>query len=215
VVGWGPAKINSYGSDPAPWVTMAGRVWGPFQVIVILAILNSALANANAGVNAATRVMYAMGRTHTLPTIFSRLNQYRVPDIAIFFAMAIALVCGLVPGFIYGPLTAFALLGTIIILPIILVYIATCVSVPVFYLHEHPSEFNVLRHIVVPLIPLIIMLFVLYLQLVPLPPAPLNLAAPIVGIWLLAGIVIAIVMGRLAPELLAAGRTIYVEGIED
>jgi amino acid transporter len=215
VVGWGPANIGKYGSDPSPWVTMAGRVWGPFQIIVILAILNSALANANAGVNAATRVMYAMGRTRTLPSIFAHLNKHQVPDFSIILAMIIALVCGLVPGFIYDPLTAFALLGTIIILPIILVYIATCISVPVFYRREHPEEFNVLRHIVVPVIPLLIMLFVLYLQLVPLPAAPLNLAAPIVGVWLVIGIVIAIVLSRNAPELLAAGRKVYVEGEEE
>jgi len=149
-----------------------------------------------------------------LPTIFAHLNRHQVPDIAIFLAMAIALVCGLVPGFVYDPLTAFALLGTIIILPIILVYIATCISVPVFYRREHPDEFNVLLHIIVPVIPLIIMFFVLYLQLVPLPAAPLNLAAPIVGIWLLIGIVIAVVLNQRAPDLLAAGRTIYVEGEE-
>ncbi len=215
VVGWGPANIDKYGNDPSPWVTMAGRVWGPFQVIVILTILNSALANANAGVNAATRVLYAMGRTRTLPTIFAHLNKHQVPDFSIILSMVVALVCGLLPGFIYDPLTAFALLGTIIILPIILVYIATCISVPVFYRREHPAEFNVLRHIVVPIIPLLIMIFVLYLQLFPLPAAPLNLAAPIVGVWLVVGIVIAVILGRRAPELLAAGRKIYVEGEEE
>src|SRR6266571_2759811 len=59
VVGWGFSKIATYLKDSDPWATMATRVWGPFEFIVSLAILNSALANANAGVNAATRVLYA------------------------------------------------------------------------------------------------------------------------------------------------------------
>ncbi|GHO48251.1 APC family permease [Ktedonospora formicarum] len=167
VVGWGPAKIGTYGTDADPWGTMAQRVWGPFQIIVILTILNSALANANAGVNAATRVLYAMGRVGTLPRIFSHVNKQQVPDIAIFLSIAVALVCSLVPAFAYDPTTAFALLGTILILPIILVYLLTCVSVPVFYLRKHRAEFNVLRHVIVPVIPFIFLLFVLYYQFFP------------------------------------------------
>src|SRR5579884_3605673 len=75
VVGWGFNKIASYPNNPDPWGTMASRVWGVFSFIVILAILNSALANANAGVNAASRVLYAMGRTRTLPAPLAQINR--------------------------------------------------------------------------------------------------------------------------------------------
>jgi amino acid transporter len=46
---------------------MATRVWGPFAFIAILAILNSTLGNANAGINAGARTLYAMGRIRALP----------------------------------------------------------------------------------------------------------------------------------------------------
>src|SRR5260221_4125025 len=39
-VGWAFIKITTYSSDPNPWGTMAQRVWGPFSVLVIFAILN-------------------------------------------------------------------------------------------------------------------------------------------------------------------------------
>ena len=65
VVGWGINNLGTYTSNPDPWGTMATRVWGEFAFIAIFAILNSALANSNAGVNAATRVLYAMGRSRT------------------------------------------------------------------------------------------------------------------------------------------------------
>src|SRR5712691_5635887 len=104
VVGWGFNRIATYPNETNPWGTLANRVWGPFSFIAILAILNSALANSNAGVNAATRVLYAMGRVRTLPGPLSHINaRFRTPDIAIIFTMIVGVVFTLWPGFVYGP----------------------------------------------------------------------------------------------------------------
>ncbi|TMD02609.1 MAG: APC family permease, partial [Chloroflexi bacterium] len=93
VVGWGFNNIAKYPLDPNPWGTMANRVWGAFSFIAIFAILNSALANANAGVNAASRVLYAMGRTNTLPAPLMHINaRFRTPDLAIIFTMIVGVV---------------------------------------------------------------------------------------------------------------------------
>ncbi len=214
VVGWGPSKIATYLNDSNPWGTMATRVWGSLGIIVNLAILNSALANSNAGVNAVTRVLYAMGRVRALPSALAHLNRFSSPDVAIIFTMLLGIILTLVPGLIYGTTTAFALIGTIIVLPIILVYLATCVAVPVFYLREQRAEFNVLRHIIVPAIPFAVLLIVLWVQATQQYQAPLTLAFPIAAVWLLLGIVIAVVLSLRAPEVLALGRKIYVEGDE-
>lgn len=213
VVGWGINKLSTYTADADPWGTMAIRVWGPFHIIVILAILNSALGNANAGVNAASRMLYAMGRTRSLPPILARLNKNSVPDVAIIFTMIIAIVFSLLPGAIYGTTLGFAFLGTVLTLPIILVYMATCVSVPFFFLRKHRDEFNIIRHIIVPLIPFIILLFVLYFQFSPLPAAPLNLAGPIVAVWLVVGIIITIVLQKRSPDSLKESSKIYTEDV--
>jgi amino acid transporter len=210
VVGWGFSKIATYVNDPDPWATMATRVWGPFEFIVSLAILNSALANANAGVNAASRVLYAMGRTRTLPGMLARTNRFHTPGAAIFITMAIAVICTLWPGLVYGPATAFALVGTIIAIPIILVYMATCLAVPFFYRREHPEDFNVVQHIIVPAIPFIVLAIVLYFQFAPVPP-PLNLALPISAAWLVLGIVIVALLSFRAPEALARSSKVYLE----
>src|SRR5713101_3620859 len=119
VVGWPFSKISTYPNDLNPWGTMATRVWGIFAFIAIFAILNSALANSNAGVNAATRVLYAMGRAKTLPGPLAHIShRFRTPDIAIIFTMIVGVVFTLWPGFVYGPTTAFALIGTVITIPI-------------------------------------------------------------------------------------------------
>jgi len=220
MISWGVnAVAKTYTTDPNPWDTLAKKVWGPFDLIVIFAILNSALANSNSGVIAASRVLFAMGRTKTLPTALAHTNRFRAPDVAIIFTMIVALVATLVPGLIYGTTTAFAFVGTVITIPIILVYIATCISVPFFYRREHPAEFNVLRHVIVPIIPIIVLVAVIYSQVVPLliPPyqaAPLGYAVPIVIIWLVAGLIIVFLLRTRAPQILAQGNKVYGEEAE-
>jgi amino acid transporter len=99
----------------------------------------------------------------------------------------------------------------IVALPIIAVYIATCISVFFFYRRERPQEFSVVRHIFVPLIPLVVLTFVLYFQFVPPAAPPLNLAGPIFATWFLLGIIVVLVLRFRAPQSLAASSSIYVE----
>ncbi len=211
VVGWGFKTIGTYTQDANPWATMASRVWGPFEFIVSLAILNSALANANAGVNAASRVLFAMGRIRALPGILSRVNRFRTPDIAIIFTMIVAVVATLWPGLVYGPAVAFNLLGTIIGIPIIIVYMATCLSVPFFYRREHRGEFNIGWHIIVPAIPFIVLAIVLYFQFVPLPAAPYNLAGPLCAAWFVLGLIIVVILTLRVPQAMTRSSEIYLE----
>ena len=212
VVGWGINNLGSYVTNADPWAAMANRVWGVFAFVAILAILNSALANSNAGVNAASRVLFAMGRTNTLPGPLAHVSsRFRTPDVAVIFTMIVGVVFTLWPGFVYGPPTAFALLGTIITIFILIVYMATCLAVPFFYYRERRPEFNVLRHVIVPLVPFIVLIFPIEAQFVPPPPAPLNLAAPICAAWFVLGLVIVILLSLLSPKALAQSNRIYVE----
>ncbi len=217
---WGVnAVAKTYITDPNPWDTLAKKVWGPFDLIVIFAILNSALANANSGVIAASRVLFAMGRTSTLPRSLAHTNRFRAPDVAIIFTMLVALVAALVPGLLYGTTVAFAFVGTVITIPIILVYIATCISVPFFYRREHPAEFNILRHVILPIIPILVLAAVIYSQVVPLliPPyqaAPISYAVPICIAWLVIGIIIVVLLRVRAPQILARSNEVFGEGAD-
>jgi amino acid transporter len=205
VVGWGINNLSTYSSNPNPWGTMATRVWGEFAFIAIFAILNSALANSNAGVNAATRVLYAMGRSKTLPRPLAHISRrFRTPDIAIIFTMIVGVALTLWLGFVYGPTTAFALIGTIITIPILVVYMAACAAVPFFYAREHSESFNIVRHIIV-------LIFPILAQFIPAPAPPLNLAGPIVAAWFVIGLVVVVVLSMRSPEALASSTKIYVE----
>ena len=211
VVGWGFNKIAAYPGDPNPWGTMATRVWGPFAFIAILAILNSALGNANAGINAGARMLYAMGRIKAFPGVLGRTNRYRTPGLAIFLVLIVGTLIMLWFGLVYGPTTAFAFTGALLTVPILLVYMATCLSVPFFYLREHRDEFHVVRHVILPAIPFILLAVVIYFQFVPLPAAPFNLVGPINAAWLVLGIIFVVLLGTRTPHVLTQGTRLFAE----
>jgi amino acid transporter len=209
VVGWGFSKISAYPNDPNPWGTMATRVWGPFAFLAILAILNSALGNANAGINAGARLLFAMGRIRALPEALGRTNRYRTPGLAIALVVVVGTILAIWAGLVYGTVTGFAFIGALLTVPILLVYMATCLSVPFFYWREHRDEFNVVRHVIIPAIPLILLAVVIYFQFVPLPAAPFNLVGPLNAIWLVLGIIIVVLLRVRAPQVLAQGNTLF------
>ncbi|HEX9131567.1 MAG TPA: APC family permease [Ktedonobacteraceae bacterium] len=211
VVGWGFHTITTFPSDPDPWGTMAARVWGPFAFLAILAILNSALGNGNAAVNAGARMLFSMGRINAFPGVLGQTNRFRVPGPAIILALVLGIIIMLWTGLVYGPTLAFAFVGATLTVPIILVYIATCLAVPFFYWREHRDEFNVLRHVILPAIPLVLLGIVIYFQFVPLPAAPFNMVGPIDAAWLVLGIIIVVFLSVRAPQVLHQGTRLFAE----
>jgi len=212
VLGWGLNRLGTYGADPNPWATLGQRVWGIFSLVVVFAILNSAVANTNAGVNAATRVIYAMGRAGALPAPLAAIHRaHRTPYVAILLTMTVGVVLTLWAGLVYGPTAAFGLIGTIITIVFLLLYLAACLSVIAYYRRERPDEFSVWRHILVPLIPSVILLFPLGAQFYPQPAFPYNLAGPICAAWLVLGIVVVVYLSVRHPAALANGARIFVD----
>jgi amino acid transporter len=212
VAGWGVSRIAAYADDPNPWGTMATQVWGNKSAIIIFAIMNSNLGNAVAGINAASRAMYAMARTGTLPSPLAHIHaRYRTPDIAIFTTAIIGTLLTLWLGGHYGPPAAFALVGTMVTILIMIVYMATCLSVPLFYYREHQKEFRVVRHVLLPLAPAVALVFPIWVQFVPAPPPPLNLAGPICGIWILLGLAIIALLRKRSPEALSVSGRVALD----
>lgn len=211
VVGWGFHTITTFPSDPDPWGTMAARVWGPFAFLAILAILNSALGNGNAAVNAGARMLFSMGRIKAFPGALGQTNRFKVPGPAIIVALVVGIIIMLWTGLVYGPTLAFAFVGATLTVPIILVYMATCLAVPFFYWREHRDEFNVWRHVILPAIPLVLLGVVIYFQFVPLPAAPFNMVGPIDAAWLLLGIIIVVFLSVFAPQVLHEGSRLFAE----
>src|SRR6202012_5007255 len=129
----GPGKFSSFGtSGPLSWEGIARSSYGLFRVFVFLAIINSTIANANAGSNVSPRTAFSLGRIGIFPRSFARLHPtHRSPLVAVAVQFAIAVGLTLALGFGYGPTTAFLLVATIIVIVVVAVYIivnAACIG---------------------------------------------------------------------------------------
>ena len=215
VNGWGIAKIQDYAAAAAPWADLSKRYWGFVGPLIIsFAILNSALGNGNAGINAASRVAYAMGRIGTLPRSFANLSRYQTPITAITIHSVASIVISIGLGLAFGVANAFGLIGSLLTLGLLLLYMASCVSTYFFYRRERPQDFRVVQHVIVPAIPLIVLVITFWYQIYPIPPFPLNLAVPILAIWVILGIVYMLYLNRRNPEALQQGKEIFLQDLE-
>jgi amino acid transporter len=205
-----------------PWDGLASKVWGPFSILVLIAIINSAFANSNAGANAATRVGYALGRVGLLPRALAAVHpKFKTPYVAVHVQGALGIAIALILGFaLGGPLLAFALLGTIATLIIVCIYILTNLSNIVFYMREHRDEMNPLLNIVVPVIGIVIFIPVLLasfgidfggLGIAGLT-APANAAPWIVLAWLVIGAAVFFYVNASSPSKIQETATTFIEG---
>jgi amino acid transporter len=215
VNGWGVSSIAGYAQSSEPWADLGRKFWGTVGPIILsFAILNSSIGNGNAGINATSRVAFAMGRVGTLPAAFTRLSKHRTPVVGIIVHSVMAAVVSIGCGLLFGVSGAFGLIGTILTLGLLALYFVSCISACVFYLRERRQDFRVIMHVVVPAIPIIILLFVFASQVYPVPPYPLNLALPILLVWIVLGIVYLLYLRRRHPEALARGGEVFLKDLE-
>src|SRR5215510_13670656 len=130
-----------------PWRHLAEVFWSTGWILIFLAIVNSALANSNAGVNAASRVIYAMGRNGLVPRAFARTHPvHKTPYVAIIAQTALGIGVALLMGWKWSPLNAFGTLSYALTSLVILVYITVCISCVVYFRREHRARSNVWLH---------------------------------------------------------------------
>src|ERR1700750_2405866 len=133
-VAYGPKGFAAFATftGTASWEGLARSLYGLFWFFVFLAIVNSTIANANAGVNVSSRTAYAMGRIGAFPHFFARVHhRHSSPFVAILvsFVVTVAVTLGL--GLGYDPETAFAMVGTGLVIVLAAIYIimnAACIG---------------------------------------------------------------------------------------
>ena len=153
LVGIGVSKVGSIPTASAfPVATLAQRVWGGAWVLLLFALLNSAIALSIACFNGGTRTWYAMGRSGVLPKMVGKVNPTRkTPVNAISLQVGVqvlAFVCVL----IWGAENVFFSWANAITIGLVLMYVLCNIGVVRYYLTEGRGQFNPLLHIVVPVI---------------------------------------------------------------
>jgi amino acid transporter len=172
-----------------PVFTLATRVWGDAWVILLFALLNSAIAVAIACFNGGTRTWYGMGRTGVLPKALAEVSPTRkTPDKAIAVEAGVCAFAFLLM-VIFSVEDVFFTWALTITLGLIVMYIMANIGVIRYYLTAQRAQFNPLLHIVVPVVATIAVGYVGYKSVVPLPAAPVKYAPFILIGWLVLGVV--------------------------
>jgi amino acid transporter len=199
------------GADP--WRNLGKVFWSTGWILVFLAICNSIAANSNAAVNAGTRVFYALARNGLAPRPLAHTHpRFKTPHVAIIWMSAFALVLSLLFGWKWGPLIGFAMIATIAVPVVILVYMVVSIGCIRYYLGPGRSSFNPLLHLVLPIAGIVLFFFPLYYQYYEAPPTyPIKNANWVALAWTLLGIVLTIWLATSRRDKLRDMQRVYVE----
>jgi amino acid transporter len=203
-------------TNPDPWRSLAKVFWGTGWILVFLAICNSIAANSNAAVNAATRVFYSLARNGLAPRPLARTHpRFKTPNVAIIWMSIFALVLSLSFGWKWGPLTGFAMIATIAVPVVILVYMLVSVGCIVHYLGPRRQEFNVFLHAILPIGGIVLFFFPLYYQFYKVPPTyPVKYANWVAIAWTVLGLLLTVFLVVWRSNRLRDIDRVYVDDDE-
>ena len=218
-VAFGPDRFNTFmGAGADSWEGLARSLYGFYWIFVFLAIVNSTIANANAGANVSTRTAYALGRIRVFPRLVTVLHPtHRSPYLAVYAQFVIGVVVTLGLGFAYDPVTAFLLVATTIVLVVVLVYILCNLACIGFFTRFRRAELNPFLHVVAPLVGVVAFVPALFTAggvrifdfVAPLS-APISYAGPVVGVWLLLGLLYLAYVQTRHPERVRAMSDVHL-----
>jgi amino acid transporter len=187
-IGWGTGNIAAFAGDANPFYTLAHKLWGPVWFLVFLALLNGALAIAIAATNAGTRVMYTMARGDVLPRAFTTIHKGNsTPSTAIHFQTVVSLVLMAIVGIWLGGSQVFGFLGTVITVGLIVMYGMANIGLVAYVRREHPGDFSLWRHGIIPILGTLLLVPVLWVTFWPVPAFPFNIVPYIFIVWMLVG----------------------------
>jgi amino acid transporter len=195
-VSWG--QISAFNSvddvvkaKQLPAFIIGQQHWGHLWWLILIALLNSAIAVALAVTSAANRFIYGMAKAGALPKALTKVDHKSGTPINVLWTQTgLNIFLGLVLPLIIGVANVYNLTGTWFTLALAPVYIVANIGLPIFYRKEHPTEFSVLKHVIIPSIGSLALIIVVYYSVNPLPAWPIGLAPFIVLGWLAIGIIV-------------------------
>jgi amino acid transporter len=213
ILGWGVNRLSSLpASSDLPALVLAHRFWGGAWVILLLAFLNTATAVCLATANVGTRMWYRMAKNGSFPKALAKVHpQFKTPTNAILTQLALSLTSGLGVGALIGPDESFLLVdGLILVLAVLFVYVMANAAVFAFYYFQRRGDFNIILHVLFPLISSAALIYALIYSFIPFPAAPYKYAPLIDGLWLLLGIIVLVIMRVRGSEqwLVTAGAAL-------
>jgi amino acid transporter len=203
-LGVGRDSISGFVQQASPLEYLTSRYWSPSALWVIeLVVVLTGLGFVIAAVNAAIRVLFAMGREQALPRSLTRLSSRRTPVNAIGCLAMLTLLLGLPLTYAYGGARTFGYLAGAAGLSVVLVYLAVNLAVIRAFRTEFRDEFRLWRHLLIPATAAVIFLFPLWGILHPHAYTLVNLLPFAALGWLGIGVIITAVLRVRRPATFA------------
>ena len=199
-----------------PYYALGHSLWGVGWWFIFIAIVNSAVGVGLACTNAASRVMYTMGQAGTLPSRFGTIHPvHHTPTFAIAFQQLSGIAAILLVGLLLQPADICGFLGTIATLAVIVLYVMANLALTSYIRREHPGDFNIWRHGVLPWVGTLALLPVLFVTVYPVPAWPYNLTPYVFVAVLITGFGYMQWREARRPGSLIRGATMLVGRVED
>ncbi len=148
-------NLTALTAAPIPFITVAESVLFGAAFFAFLAGITSTISCWMAAANSQTRIMFSAGREGLLPSWLGYVSpKHRTPVHATlgFLCVAFVLVFGWCLWRHETPLQMFAETSTLGTTMIIAVYFVALASLPRFYLKYFRDQFNVVKHVIVPVL---------------------------------------------------------------
>ena len=223
VTGFG-YDVHRVGAADVPFMVVARGTLGVLAFLAYIAGLTSTVGSLIAGANSQTRLLFNAGRERLLPAFLGYVHPTRrTPTNAIltFIAAALVIIGGWGLGHLVGhhgrmDATAFfaeaSSMGSILIL---LVYLAANIALPFYYRRYRPTEFRVVRHVVLPVLGAVAIVVPLYYLVKPGQPAPYSWFPYVSLALLVASVAYALVLTRRDPALGMRVGAVVADGYEE
>jgi amino acid transporter len=193
---------RAIGNSTIPFIDALKGSGTGLLIIAYLAGMTSIFSCLLGLTNSQARILFSAGREGLLPVFFGKIHpRHKTPHIAMWVFILSALAITLVFGWKRDPVTIFGDTGSLGTIPILIVYLVTTVALPVYILRFHKSEFNFLRHVVIPFVGVVLTLFPLWGLVQPGQPPPFNLFPAMTGVGLVLSTIYGIISARRTPDL--------------
>jgi amino acid transporter len=221
-VAYGPSKFSGFSASAngVPWDGLANSVSIVFWALVLIAIINSTLANAIAGTNVFTRTAYAFARAGVFPKSLARLNdKHRSPQNALILQLILGLAIALILGAKYGATTAFGIVATGLVVVVVVVYAVTNLACIGYFTKHRRDERHLGLHIIIPILGFIFLVpgFLNSAGITGIPglkfiaalPTPLSYGAWAMGVWMVVGLLSLLVLRGRSPAAIEAVAIVH------
>ena len=219
---FGPENFKDFAgyNNGVPWDGLAKGVGTIFWLLVLFAVINSTIANANGGANVFTRTAYAFGRAGVFPSKLAELDpKFKSPRNAVLLQLAVGLLLALGLGAKYTPQTAFGIIATGLVVAIVPVYmIANLACIGYFSKHRKEDRHPAL-HMLMPALGFLFLIpgflnaagitgvpgldFIVSLS------SPLTLGAYAMGVWVVLGFAALAYLNSKKPAAIKEVATIH------